>query len=96
LKHKDFIEEIARQTNMDYKTALKLSGQTCKIISGILSEGDTISIQSFGTFEVKKRNERISVNPTTGKRWLIPPKLVPGFKPGPSLKEKIKDLTLHE
>ena len=96
MKHKEFIEEIALQTSLDTKMASGLLEQTCNIISSMLAEGDSLSIQSFGTFEVKKKNERISVNPSTGKKWLIPPKLVPNFKPGPSLKEKIKDLTSHE
>lgn len=33
-----------------------------------LEEGNIISIQGFGTFEVKKKAERISVNPTTKQR----------------------------
>ena len=49
-----------------------------------------ISLQSFGTFEIKKRLERISVNPTTKQRLLIPPKLALTFKPSYGLKEKFK------
>ena len=45
----------------------------------------------FGTFEVKKRLERVVVNPTTKKRQLVPPKLVLGFRPVASVKEKLKN-----
>jgi DNA-binding protein HU-beta len=55
-----------------------------------LQEGNTIAIQGFGTFEVKKKMERISVNPTTQQRMLIPPKLVLSYKPSTNLKEKFK------
>ena len=55
-----------------------------------LQEGKTIAIQGFGTFEVKKKLERISVNPTTQQRMLIPPKLVLSYKPSTNLKEKFK------
>ena len=55
-----------------------------------LLEGKTIAIQGFGTFEVKKKMERISVNPTTQQRMLIPPKLVLSYKPSTNLKEKFK------
>ena len=55
-----------------------------------LQTGKTVVIQSFGTFEVKKKLERISVNPTTQQRMLIPPKLVLTYKPSVSLKEKFK------
>ena len=46
-----------------------------------LEEGNIISIQGFGTFESEKRRaERISVNPTTKQRMLVPPKLVLTYK----------------
>lgn len=53
-------------------------------------EGNVISIQGFGTFEVKKKIERISVNPVTKQRMLIPPKLILTYKPSSSLKDKFK------
>ena len=56
-----------------------------------LEDGETVSIPNFGTFEVKKRMERVVVNPTTKKRQLVPPKLVMGFRPVQSVKEKIKN-----
>ena len=55
-----------------------------------LQDGNTISLQGFGTFEVKKKLERISVNPVTQQRMLIPPKLVLAYKPSVTLKENFK------
>ena len=55
-----------------------------------LQDGKTIALQGFGTFEVKKKLERISVNPITQQRLLIPPKLVLNYKPSVTLKEKFK------
>lgn len=52
--------------------------------------GNSIAIQGFGTFEVKKKMERISVNPQTKERLLIPPKLVLAYRPSNALKEKLK------
>ena len=40
--------------------------------------------------KAKKRNERLSVNPKTGQRFLIPPKIVPAFRPSSKLKDKFK------
>ena len=53
-------------------------------------KGENVTISGFGTFEVKKRMERVLVNPTTGKKMLVPPKLVLGFKPSNSIKEQLK------
>ena len=53
-----------------------------------LQEGNVVTIQGFGTFEVKKKAERITVNPTTKQRMLVPPKLVLAYRPSGQLKEK--------
>ena len=60
------------------------------IMTQELQDGNTISLQGLGTFEVKKKLERISVNPVTQQRMLIPPKLVLAYKPSVTLKEKFK------
>ena len=60
------------------------------IMTQELQDSNTIAIQGFGTFEVKKKLERISVNPITQQRMLIPPKLVLTYKPSNPLKEKFK------
>ena len=44
----------------------------------------------IGSVEVRKKDERVAVNPTTGKRYLVPPKLVPVFKPASTLKNRLK------
>lgn len=53
-------------------------------------EGNAVQLPNFGMFEVKKKLERIIINPSTGQRMLIPPKLTLAFKPTPQTKEKIK------
>lgn len=75
-------------------TSLK---ETSQLMSGLiavmseqLQEGNVISLQGFGVFEVKKKGERVTVNPATKLRMLIPPKLVLTYRPGSSLKEKFK------
>lgn len=62
-----------------------------EVITKQLEDGKAVSIATFGTFESKKRIERVCVNPSTGKRTLIPPKLVVSYKPAPTLKDKIKE-----
>ena len=38
----------------------------------------------------------VSSRPSNGKRYLGPPKLVPVFKPGTTVKNKLKELGDHE
>lgn len=61
-----------------------------KEITEHLCNEDLISISNFGTFETKKRLERVLVSPTTGQRMLVPPKMVVGFKQSNVLKSKIQ------
>jgi nucleoid DNA-binding protein len=57
----------------------------------IFQNGDVVTIPKFGTFEVKKRLERVVVNPGTKQRMLVPPKLVLSFKPIAAIKDKLKN-----
>lgn len=73
------------------------SKETSDLVASLLSEmtrqleeGNTVYIQGFGTFEVKKKIERISVNPVSKQRMLVPPKLVLSYKPSAALKDKFK------
>ena len=52
---------------------------------------NAVQLPNFGMFEVKKKLERIMVNPGTGQRMLVPPKLVLSFKPNPAWKDRIKN-----
>jgi DNA-binding protein HU-beta len=96
LKNKDLIQKIQQQAPATNEKTAELLELTSSIIAKFLSNGDSLAIQGFGTFEVKRKEERVSVNPSTGSRWMIPPKLVPSFKPGTILKEKIKNYTGNE
>ena len=88
MNNKGFINELSKQTNQSVGATAKLVNDVVKILEEHFQQNDTVALSSFGTFEVKKKMERISVNPTTGKRYLIPPKLVLGFKQSNVLKDK--------
>jgi DNA-binding protein HU-beta/integration host factor subunit alpha len=49
-----------------------------------------VLVPNFGVFETKKKMERVMVNPATGQRMLVPPKLVLSFKPNQTWKDKLK------
>jgi nucleoid DNA-binding protein len=88
MNNKEFITELSKQTNLSIIDSAKLVADAIKILEEHFQQNDVVNIQTFGTFEVKKKMERISVNPTSGKRYLIPPKLMLAFKQSNVLKEK--------
>lgn len=88
MNNKDFIAELSKKTNQAVGATTKMVDDTLRILEEHFTQGNPVNISSFGTLEVKKKMERISVNPTTGKRYLIPPKLALSFKQSNILKEK--------
>lgn len=90
MNNKDFTSELSRRLGYTVKDTSILICSLLEEINTQLSEGNVISAQGFGTFEVKKKLERITVNPVSKIRMLVPPKLVLTFKPSSSLKEKFR------
>lgn len=90
MNNKEFIAELAQRTGMKPDEAQSMMNTLLSTMGDSFQEGNSLVLPGFGTFEVKKKMERVMVSPQTGQRLLIPPKLALAFKPIPSWKEKIK------
>ena len=82
--------ELANKTGYSTEDTQQMVDLLIETMGDHFLEGDSVLIPNFGTFEVKKKMERIMVNPATGQRMLVPPKLVLNFKPNVSWKERVK------
>jgi len=91
MNNKEYISRLAGETGFSHEDTQKLVQDVFGVMGKRFEDGDSILVSGFGTFEVKKRLERIMVNPSTGQRMLVPPKLVLNFKPTAQVKEKIKN-----
>jgi DNA-binding protein HU-beta/integration host factor subunit alpha len=90
MNNKEFISMLSLRTGMKTSVAQKTVDSMISIMGDSFQEGDSVQMANFGCFEVKKKLERIMVNPSTGQRMLVPPKLVLSFKPNPTWKDMIK------
>ena len=90
MNNKDFVARLAADTNSDAKTVQKLVNDALEELFCIFDEGNDLMIHGFGIFELKKRKERIIVNPVTMKRMLVPPRLSLSFKLSDTVKSKLK------
>lgn len=90
MNNKEFIAQLASQTGFTQADTQQMVRTIIAEMGSHFEENDTIQINGFGTFEVKKRLERIVVNPATQQRMLVPPKLVLSFKPIAAIKENLK------
>ena len=91
MNNKDFIATLATRTGRSVEETKRLVDTIVETMGDHFQEDDIVLVPNFGTFEVKKKLERIMVNPSTGQRMLVPPKLVLNFKPNVGWKERVKN-----
>ena len=91
MTNKDFISELAQKTGYSPEDTQKMVNVIVETMGDHFQDDDMVLVPSFGTFEVKKKLERVMVNPSTGQRMLVPPKLVLNFKPNVTWKERVKN-----
>lgn len=90
MNNKDFLNQLANKADMSSAETKKMVEDFINMFADYADDGSIYSIQGFGNFEVKKKLERIVVNPSTKQRMMVPPKLVLNFKPSASVKDKFK------
>src|SRR5690242_6393015 len=54
-----------------------------------LARGERVELRGFGAFTVKRRDARTGRNPRTGEAVAVNEKLVPFFKAGKELRERV-------
>ena len=91
MTHKDLIAEPAQRLNWTQSKVSETLDATVSLMNEKLSEDVQIHVPDFGTFETRTKSERISVNPQTQERYLVPPKIVAVFKPASTIKDQFKN-----
>ena len=92
MNYSELITALAQQLQLSKAEVGKRLDETTAIITAELLKNNIVSIMNFGTLEVKKRQERLCVHPNTGKKLLIPPKLIVKYRAFVSLNKKLKEL----
>ncbi len=91
MNNKDFINALSVRMNLTAKETQRLAADFIQEFTQVLDENGSLTLQGFGSFEVKKKLERVMISPTTKQRMLVPPKLVLSFKASNLLKDKLKE-----
>ena len=87
LSKQDVASSVADTTGLGKSEANEAVEAVLGAIRNALSNGDSVGLIGFGTFEVATRAARDGRNPRTNDKISIPSKNVPRFKPGKGLKE---------
>ena len=90
MDNKKLVETVAGNLGRSTEDVNKLIDAFAGVLRSRCGEMDSVVLPGFGTFEPQKRNERVMVNPKSGRRMLVPPKVVLGFKVSNVLKAKLK------
>ncbi len=96
MKDVELITALSKQMDMTPHDVLDTLSALYSLMGSTISNGGSINIAGIGQFEIKKKGERLSVNPINKKRYLIPPKLTPVFKPAPYWRNYLKKLDENE
>ena len=93
MNSQELVAELSRRLGKTQKEMGVLLQVTADSVVGALQESTTIAMQGFGSLEVRKKQDRILINPTTKQKMVVPPKLSLIFKVGTTYKQKLKNLT---
>lgn len=85
----DLINVIAEKGEYTKKDADKALSTVIAAITESLEKGEKIQLIGFGTFEVRERAAKESINPRTKEKIQCPAKKAPAFKAGKALKDAV-------
>jgi len=96
MTNQELIAALAKRMGWTQRETSDILESTISILRENLEDGNSVNIQGFGLFETKKKGERISVNPVSKQRFLVPPKISLSFRPGQTIKDNLKKLEVNE
>ncbi len=87
MKKAELIAAIAEKGGYTKKEAEAALNAVIGTITSSLENGEKVAISGFGSFEVRDRAAKESINPATKEPVHVPAKKVPAFKAAKALKE---------
>ncbi|WOI54803.1 integration host factor subunit alpha [Parvularcula sp. LCG005] len=87
----DLTDAVYQAVGLSRHESGQLVESVLNTIAQRLEQGETVKLSSFGTFQVRSKNERIGRNPKTGEEVAITPRRVLTFRASHVLKERINE-----
>jgi integration host factor subunit beta len=86
----DLIKRLA-ETNphLTQRDVEKIVSTVFDEVTEALARRDRVELRGFGAFSVRERDARTGRNPRTGAEVKVPDKVVPYFKTGKELRERL-------
>lgn len=87
----ELIKFTTERTTLTSKECKMCVDAITELIADVLKRGERVYISGFGKFETKIVHEKEFFNPRTCKKEISQQKIIPIFKSGKKLKEKMYD-----
>ena len=86
----ELIQRLAeRNPHLLQRDAERIVATILEEIIAALAHGDRVELRGFGAFSIKRRAARTGRNPRTGEAVDVDAKVVPYFKTGKELRERL-------
>ena len=93
----DLVESVYLNTKIEKQDVQKVIDNLLEQLKSSMSDGKTIELRGFGTFEKRLSKGRAKArNPKTGEIVSVEPHYVAVFRPGRELKNAISDLPVDD
>lgn len=83
----ELVAKIAEKSGLTKKDSEKALSAFTESIIETVAKGEKVQLIGFGTFELRRREERNGRDPRTGDTIKIPAANLPAFKAGKAFKE---------
>ena len=85
----EFIDLVVARTGLTKKDSEQTMNAIFEVMGELLSKGDRLMVNGFGTFDTKERPARTARNPRTGKTMQVPAARAAVFRASQTLKKKL-------
>jgi len=90
MNNQELTAKLVEKTGLSAAEVAKFQAACIEKVLDEIAQGNTVSFQGFGNFELKEKAQRKMYNPTKKEFNVIPARQTVGFRPSTVLKEKIK------
>jgi integration host factor subunit beta len=86
----ELVQRLAeKNTHLYQRDIEKIVNAILDEVTTALADGNRVELRGFGAFSVKRREARLGRNPRTGAHVDVEEKVVPFFKTGKEMRERL-------
>lgn len=89
MTNKEFLGKVSKKTDLSAEEVKNLSASLIEAVLDGVANGDTVTVQGFGSFEPREKASRKIYNPTSKTYMVVPSKTTLSYKMSAVLKTQL-------